>query len=259
MLGDIIADSRATSPGIRTLGSYDRSPYESRCPATALRAAERGVVSETKVALLTEQNHFYDPRALLAEGRDDIHCLNTAVGEFIHRTVHFHVPRFDLEKRVYVHEVKFEAPLPRRFPLSVRRIVGSLRSALDHAVNASKASLGSSNLNAAFPFGGDPDQFENDIKQKCCRRDVAPEIVAIIRGFKAYRGGNDDLWALNKVRNVKEHRRLVAPALAGGMMFPFEPAFPGWYRISRCNGSDYRIGYNMLSGIERGSHGGPGG
>jgi peptide/nickel transport system substrate-binding protein len=38
-----------------------------------------------------------------------------------------------------------------------------------------------------------------------------------------------------------------------------KPAFPGWYRILRCNGSDYRIGYNMLSGIERGSHGGPGG
>src|ERR1700737_809431 len=36
-------------------------------------------------------------------------------------------------------------------------------------------------------------------------------------------------------------------------------AFPGWYRILRCNGSDCRIGYNMLSGIERGSHGGPGG
>jgi hypothetical protein len=34
-----------------------------------------------------------------------------------------------------------------------------------------------------------------------------------------------------------------------------DPAFPGWYRILRCNGSDYRIGYNMLSGIERGSHG----
>jgi hypothetical protein len=39
----------------------------------------------------------------------------------------------------------------------------------------------------------------------------------------------------------------------------FEPAFPGWYRILQCNGSDYYIGYNMLSGIERGSHGGPGG
>jgi hypothetical protein len=37
------------------------------------------------------------------------------------------------------------------------------------------------------------------------------------------------------------------------------PAFPGWYRILRCNRSDYCIGYNMLSGIERGSHGGPGG
>jgi hypothetical protein len=146
------------------------------------------------------------------------------MGEFIRRAVHFHVPRFDLEKRVYIHEVKFKEPLPPRFSLAVRRIVGSLRSALDHAVNASKASLGNSKLNTAFPFGDDPDQFENDIKQKCCRRGVAPEVVAIIKGFKPYRGGNDDLWELNKVRNVKEHRHLVAPALAGGRMLPFEIA-----------------------------------
>jgi hypothetical protein len=91
---------------------------------------------------LTEQNYFYDPRELLAEGRDDIHRLNTAMGEFIRRAVHFHVPRFDLEKRVYIHEVKFKEPLPPRFSLAVRWIVGSLRSALDHAVNASKVSLG---------------------------------------------------------------------------------------------------------------------
>jgi hypothetical protein len=39
----------------------------------------------------------------------------------------------------------------------------------------------------------------------------------------------------------------------------FQPAFPGWYRILRRNGSDYRIGYNMLRGIGRGSYGGPGG
>jgi len=89
-------------------------------------------------------------------------------------------------------------------------------------VNASKASLGSADLNAAFPFGGDPDEFERDIKRKC--HGVAAEIIAIIRGFRPYRGGSDDLWALNKVRNIKEHRLLIAPTLAGGIRWPFEIA-----------------------------------
>src|ERR1700730_14773484 len=50
----------------------------------------------------------------------------------------------------------------------------------------------------------------------------------------------------------------IAPLSAS---FPqsYNPAFPGWYRILRYNGSDSRIGYNMLSWIERGSHGGPDG
>jgi hypothetical protein len=93
---------------------------------------------------------------------------------------------------------------------------------LDHAVNASNATLGSAKLNAAFAFGGDPDEFERDIKRKC--RGVRPEIISVIRDFRPYKGGNDDLWALNKLRNIKEHRLLVAPTLAGGMRWLFEIA-----------------------------------
>jgi hypothetical protein len=93
---------------------------------------------------------------------------------------------------------------------------------LDHAVNASKVRLGDANLNAAFPFGDDPDELERDIKRKC--RGIAPEVISIIRGLQPYRGGNDDLWALNKLRNVKEHRLLIAPTIAGGMRWPFEIA-----------------------------------
>jgi hypothetical protein len=36
-------------------------------------------------------------------------------------------------------------------------------------------------------------------------------------------------------------------------------AFPGWYRILRCNGSDYALRYNILCEIERGSHADPAG
>src|SRR5260370_20209427 len=39
----------------------------------------------------------------------------------------------------------------------------------------------------------------------------------------------------------------------------FEPAFPGWYRVLLCNGSNYGLRYNILCEIERGNHGGPGG
>ena len=166
------------------------------------------------------QNHFYNPRLLLADGRDETYRLNIAVRDFLDRTARFHVPRFDLEKRVYVHKVQFEDALPPYFAVSVRKIVSPLRSALDHAVNASKASLGSAKLNAAFPFGDTPAEFERDVIRKC--RSVAPEIITVVRGFRPYKGGNNDLWALNKLRNVKEHRLLVAPALAGGMQFPFE-------------------------------------
>ena len=181
-----------------------------------------GRVAVTIFTDMSAENHFYSPRELLADGRDETHRLNTAVGEFFARTARFHIPRFDLEERVYVHKVQFGEALPPHFAVSVRKIAGSLRSALDHAVNASKASLGSANLNSAFPFGGDLKGFELDIKRKC--HGVAPEIISVIRGFQPYRGGNEDLLALNKLRNINEHRLLIAPTLAGGMTFPFEIA-----------------------------------
>jgi hypothetical protein len=168
------------------------------------------------------QNPFSDPRLLLADGRDELHGLNVAVGKFIAQTAHFHVPRFDLDKHVYVHTVQFEEDPPPRFAVSVRKIVSPLRSALDHAVHASAASLGNANRKTAFPFGDTSDQFEQDVRWKC--RGVAPEIISTIRAFRPYREGNEDLWALNKLRNIKEHRLLVAPALGGGMRWPFEIA-----------------------------------
>jgi len=37
-----------------------------------------------------------------------------------------------------------------------------------------------------------------------------------------------------------------ASTIFDGPVLTLEPAFPGCYRILRCNGSDYRIGYNIL-------------
>jgi trans-2,3-dihydro-3-hydroxyanthranilate isomerase len=78
----------------------------------------------------------------------------------------------------------------------------------------------------------------------------------------------DDERGRARFQLTRQPEELEAPgdaqamALALGLApdeIGLEPAFPGWYRILRCNRSDYCIGYNMLSGIERGSHGGPGG
>ena len=38
---------------------------------------------------------------------------------------------------------------------------------------------------------------------------MPPEILALFRAFKPYKGGNDALWALNKLCNAKKHCALI--------------------------------------------------
>ena len=80
-----------------------------------------GRVAVTIFTDMSAENHFYSPRELLADGRDETHRLNTAVGEFLARTARFHVPRFNLEKGVYVHKVQFEETLRPDFTKSTKR------------------------------------------------------------------------------------------------------------------------------------------
>ena len=120
--------------------------------------------------------------------------------------------------------MKFRDPLPDNLPVLVRKVVGSLRSSLDQAVYASVIILKSGNPNSAkFPFSDTEDGLAVELKRKC--RGVAPGITKLLAEFKPYRGGNDTLWALNKLRNIKEHRLLAPANLAGGVAFEVE-GFP---------------------------------
>jgi hypothetical protein len=162
-------------------------------------------------------NPFYSPRLLIADARDDIYSLNEAVRDFVKHQETL-ISYFDLEQRLYVHTVQFGKPLSPKLPVLMRKAVGSLRSALDQAVYASAITLGSRRLvSTNFPFADTAQGLEGEIKRRC--RDVAPEIVALLRAFQPYQGGNVTLWTLNKLRNIKEHRLLVPSVVAGGLRF----------------------------------------
>ena len=113
---------------------------------------------------------------------------------------------FDLEQRLYVHTVQFGKPLSPKLPVLMRKAVGSLRSALDQAVYASAITLGSRGrlVSTNFPFADTAQGLEGEIKRKC--RDVAPEIVALLRAFQPYQGGNVTLWTLKcPSRDIASH------------------------------------------------------
>jgi hypothetical protein len=73
--------------------------------------------------------------------------------------------------------------------------------------------LGKSNPRGAyFPFADSATNLEDVIRKRC--KDLPNEVHALFRSFKPYKGGDDLLWALNRICNANKHR-LLAPAGIG--------------------------------------------
>ncbi len=86
--------------------------------------------------------------------------------------------------------------------------INGLRTALDQACFAAAVAGGNPDpKKAQFPFGDDAAGLENVINRGC--KHIPPDIVALLRAFKPYPGGNIILWALNKLANTNKHRLLA--------------------------------------------------
>ena len=67
-----------------------------------------------------------------------------------------------------------------------------------------------------FPIGDDLSGLNNLIGRNVSK-DLPDEIVTLFRSFKPYKGGNDAIWALNKLANAK-HTSLIPVAMAADAM-----------------------------------------
>jgi hypothetical protein len=100
-------------------------------------------------------------------------------------------------------------PMPDGVYHLTAEIVYHLRSALDQTVCALAIANGQSpNTQTAFPFADSQQEFE---EKKTLNRLklLTPYAADLIRGFGSYKGGNDALWAFNKLSNIDRHNDLI--------------------------------------------------
>jgi hypothetical protein len=107
-------------------------------------------------------------------------------------------PNYRLQK------LRITRQLPDTWPHIVGSIVDSLRAALDHAIYDIAVAAGCNKpVHAQFPFSKDADRFEANLKGRCA--DVPKQIYPLFRRLQPYKGGNDPLWALNRIRVTNNH------------------------------------------------------
>jgi hypothetical protein len=111
-----------------------------------------------------------------------------------------------------IFKVYFRRKLPEILPCIVFDAANNLRAVLDQIGYAVAVASGNANpKKTSFPFGDDAKSVDNCIAGWC--KDIPPEIRVLFRSFNPYLGGNDSLWALNKLCNTKKHCALVPLAM----------------------------------------------
>ena len=104
--------------------------------------------------------------------------------------------------------------------------VNNLRSVLDQTACASAVANGKvSPKSTNFPFGDDLAGLNNNIDGRKVCKDIPPEIINLFRSLQPHKGGNDLLWAFNKLCNAKKHCTLV-PLQISNALATFYGTFP---------------------------------
>jgi hypothetical protein len=188
---------------------------------------------------------FASSRRKIAWAKKNIPKLNSITKEFVKQENLYtilkepdpHNPQHT------VHKMRLLKQIPDGLSELTGNIVDDLRAALDHALfgiaRIHKPGMPAHLLNASFPFAGDVDHFENNLRGRC--KDVPIELWPLLRSYEPYKGGSEMLLALNEVCGANKHGLLIAVGTAGvttqtvveGTGFWSMPNRPVWDRTKQ--------------------------
>lgn len=151
---------------------------------------------------------FESARRKVARAKEHISTLERETVSFFSAKPYIRIAEPDSEARqLEVHKLRFSAGLPDQFATLTSDALHNLRDSLDNAGYALAIVAGkAAPLHTAFPFGGSAVDFENSLG-RC--KDIPTEIHALFRAYKPYKGGNDFLWALNRLAVTDKHKLLT--------------------------------------------------
>lgn len=155
-----------------------------------------------------ENDPFAHPWHLFQRGREHIQELRDSAKTFLHGECYTKFVEADLKAGKDIHKIRFH-PLPRKLSTIAADALNNFRAALGQSICISSELIkpGVSLDGMDFPVAGSKDQLDGALRRSC--KNVPPEIIAIARAFKPYKGtdGNELLWALCNLARIR-HRRL---------------------------------------------------
>lgn len=181
-------------------------------------------------------NIFADSKICLSQAKKNILAFESRLKLFFKEKQYIEVTEHESIGK-WVRKLKFTEPFIDDLADIATDVVDNLLSSLDYAWHslavASRAIPFSDE--AKFPFADNVFKFEKAIGKGLNK--FRPEIVALLRTFQPYKGGNDLLWALDRI-SAANRNELLAPIiilksnLRGNIISMGEVTFPpsGWNR-----------------------------
>lgn len=145
-------------------------------------------------------------RYMLARAQHHADELHAQIGIYLDSRPLTIVAEYDPDMDEHVYKVKVAKTLPAMLNGIASDAICNLRSALDQSMYACCVAAGGRKSNTHFPFGDTDTEVES--RKTRGSSDVPPDIFVFVKQFQPYKGGDDLLWALNKLANANKHRIL---------------------------------------------------
>jgi hypothetical protein len=165
---------------------------------------------------ISRDDPFYSAKSRLQRAEDKISELDTEIWKYRNEHPPALVCELDEPDRLTkTYKFKFIQPFPDSWAHLPIEALEAMRSALDQAAFAAAKLSGNTRLKATqFPIADSLPELENQIGGRKVCKDVPDAIVRVFRSFKPYKGENDTLWALNKLRN-SNHTHIIPVIVRG--------------------------------------------
>ncbi len=159
---------------------------------------------------------FESPKARLKRANAHIARLHKRIEVFFKKAPYRTVVELDADGVTQLHKFKFTKRLSESCVHSATEALEALRFALDQIGYATAVASGAVlPKRTQFPIGDDEAGLANLIKRNVSK-DLPKEILALFVSFKPYKGGNDAIWALNKLRNAGHTTLLPVAVVSDG-------------------------------------------
>lgn len=167
---------------------------------------------------------FASAKAVVRRANHHITDLDEAIKAFGPDKPYTLVVEYDPHFGKHLLKAKFDESFSVDISSIMFDAINNLRACLDHMTNVIQRAHTGRDVNySSFPFAKDADLWPDKINGM---KDIPGEIRSLFSGFQPYKGGNNTLWALNYLANIKKHAVLVPVGFGVGSMLKLPAGMP---------------------------------